>query len=168
MIVPKEWITFNTCLGGKIFIFSEHLKVPISKIILEDAHGKIHFYCVPYTEPEQAKVIYANTELHSHQLTMEYIIADIFNNHPENERSVLVGHSFVIGGEGSDSERQLINAGGAENIDASVFEKFNYVALGHLHRPQKFLDGKIHYAGSPLKIFVFKRPNMKNQLPLLK
>ena len=138
-------------LGRQNFHIFGTLKIPVSKIILEDDHGKIHFYCVPYTEPEQAKIIFDNTDIRSHQHTMEFIISDILDSHPPEDRSVLIGHSFVSGGESSESERMIINVGGSENIDAKVFEKFNYVALGHLHRPQKFNAGKIHYSGSPLK-----------------
>jgi len=138
-------------LGRQNFHIFGTLKIPVSKIILEDKHGKVHFYCVPYTEPEQAKFIFDHQHLHSHEDAMRHIIDEIFNDHPQNERSVLIGHSFVNGGESSESERIIINVGGSENISASVFGQFDYVALGHLHRPQFFLDKKVQYAGSPLK-----------------
>jgi exonuclease SbcD len=72
---------------------------------------------------------------------------------------VAIAHAFVTGCERSDSERPL-SIGGVETVDVSCFEKFDYTALGHLHRPQsagtggqekKPLSQKIHYAGSLLK-----------------
>jgi exonuclease SbcD len=65
-------------------------------------------------------------------------------------RAVLVAHAFVQGGTVSDSERPL-SIGGAETIDAAVFNDFTYVALGHLHRPQKIGSDRIQYSGSMLK-----------------
>jgi len=63
-------------------------------------------------------------------------------------RSLAVSHSFVAGGQTSESERQL-TVGGAATVDASLFEQFSYTALGHLHRPQQ-VRPTIHYSGTPL------------------
>ncbi|MFQ7551802.1 MAG: exonuclease SbcCD subunit D [Blautia marasmi] len=71
----------------------------------------------------------------------------------KEERNVLLAHQFVTAGgerpETSDSEQ--LSLGGIDRVDASVFEAFDYVALGHIHRPQKIGNVKIRYAGSPLK-----------------
>jgi exonuclease SbcD len=63
-------------------------------------------------------------------------------------RNVLIAHQFITGGETSDEE---IYVGNSENIDSSVFADFDYVALGHLHRPQYIERESLRYCGSPLK-----------------
>ena len=65
------------------------------------------------------------------------------------KRSVLVTHQFVTGAERSESED--ISVGGTDNVDASVFDPFDYVALGHIHRPQNIGTQRIRYCGTPLK-----------------
>lgn len=73
-------------------------------------------------------------------------------------RSVVVAHAFVANFtprldeppvEESDSERALA-VGGSDRVDQSVFDHVDYVALGHLHGPQSWDDGRITYSGSPL------------------
>lgn len=63
-------------------------------------------------------------------------------------RSVVMAHAFVVGGEPSDSERD-IRVGGVDHVPAGVFTGVDYVALGHLHGPQRVVDG-VRYSGSPL------------------
>ena len=67
----------------------------------------------------------------------------------ESERNVLVCHQFVTGATRSESEE--LSVGGLDNVDASVFETFDYVALGHIHSPQNIADKRIRYCGTPLK-----------------
>jgi exonuclease SbcD len=66
------------------------------------------------------------------------------------QRNILVGHAFVAGGAVSDSERPL-SVGGSGMISTATFDGFDYVALGHLHRPQAVGSDRIQYAGSLLK-----------------
>ncbi len=61
---------------------------------------------------------------------------------------MLVAHVFVQGGDECESERPL-SVGGAGCVPLSAFDGFAYVALGHLHRPQAFAEGRVRYAGSP-------------------
>jgi exonuclease SbcD len=68
---------------------------------------------------------------------------------PASARAVAVGHCWVTGGSGSDSERPL-TVGGTGEVGADCFAGFHYTALGHLHRPQRVGEG-IHYSGSLLK-----------------
>jgi len=65
-------------------------------------------------------------------------------------RSVLAAHATVLGGEASESERPL-SIGGTEAVPPEILAGFDYVALGHLHRPQRAGGENIRYAGSPLK-----------------
>ncbi len=65
------------------------------------------------------------------------------------ERNILVTHQFITGAARSDSEE--ISVGGTDNVDASVFDGFDYVALGHIHGPQNIGSARIRYCGTPLK-----------------
>ncbi|GIG37669.1 exonuclease SbcCD subunit D [Cellulomonas pakistanensis] len=68
-------------------------------------------------------------------------------------RSVVLAHAFVVGGAASESERD-IRVGGVDHAPAAVFDGVDYVALGHLHGPQRVGDGTgptvLRYSGSPL------------------
>ena len=66
-----------------------------------------------------------------------------------SERNVLITHQFVTGGERSESEE--VSVGGTDNVDDSVFDSFDYVALGHIHNPQTVLRDTVRYCGTPLK-----------------
>ena len=67
-----------------------------------------------------------------------------------DERNVLVTHQFVTGAK-KKANQEDISVGGTDNVDASVFDEFDYVALGHIHRPQKMGKETLRYSGTPLK-----------------
>lgn len=64
-------------------------------------------------------------------------------------RNIIVTHQFVTGATRSDSEE--VSVGGSDNIDAGIFDDFDYVALGHIHGPQNIGSERIRYCGTPLK-----------------
>ncbi|MGW4380943.1 exonuclease SbcCD subunit D [Kitasatospora sp. NPDC004531] len=118
--------------------------------MLRDAHGPVAFYGLPYLEPFLTREeMAADTPTHQAVLgaAMDRVRADLATR-PAGTRSVVLAHAFVTGGHTSDSERD-ITAGGIPTVPAAVFEGIDYVALGHLHRPQKVTD-RIRYSGSPL------------------
>jgi DNA repair protein SbcD/Mre11 len=127
-----------------------HPSDPCGSLTLSDGHGYVHVYGVPYSEPAQVRQALGDSALTTHQDAMRACVERIRATHPRGQRSVLVGHAFVVGGEGCDSERPL-SVGGADQIEARLFEDFDYVALGHLHRPQKLGGGRVRYSGSLLK-----------------
>jgi DNA repair protein SbcD/Mre11 len=81
---------------------------------------------------------------------MVALIGRLRQVHPEGRRSVLVAHTFVVGGLECESERPL-SVGGTGAVDCACFDGFEYVALGHLHRPQTAGKDSIQYSGSLLK-----------------
>jgi exonuclease SbcD len=125
-------------------------------IKLQDAFGELYVYPIPYTEPEVLKqMLQAGDQVpeqlpKSHEEVMAYYVAQIKKIHPEGQRAVLMAHAFINEGEESDSERKL-SVGGAAQVSAALFKDFHYTALGHLHRPQTFLEGRVHYSGSLLQ-----------------
>ena len=69
---------------------------------------------------------------------------------PPGARWVVVAHAFVAGASKSEGERSIAQEGGIETVSPEVFDGAHYVALGHLHRPQKVGASHIRYSGAPL------------------
>lgn len=110
----------------------------------------VNFWLVPYAEPGLVRHLLDDHSIHSHQDAMKAVIGKIEENLNPNEANVLVGHAFVLGGESSDSERNL-SVGGSGCVTSDLFEPFSYTALGHLHSPDAIRHDKIKYSGSLLK-----------------
>ena len=153
-------------LGRQNFHIFGSFQLPVPEVVLTDISGKVHFYCVPYIEPEQMRSLLPERVFKSHQEVMEFIISQILEGHPEGDRAVFVGHSFITGGSVSESERQLVSVGGSECISADLFAPFHYSALGHLHARQSFLNGKVHYSGSVFK-YSFSEVSHEKSVTLL-
>ncbi len=117
------------------------------RVTLRDEWGSVHVCSVPSCEPAFARDAFDTDDIHDHQAAMKALVRAARRGLPMGERSVLVGHAFVAGGEPSESERPL-SVGGAGTVEASVFEGFEYVALGHLHRPQ-WVSGGPASTGTP-------------------
>jgi exonuclease SbcD len=120
-------------------------------VTLEDEHGPLQIYSIPFAEPAWVRQHLNREDLRSYEASMAALLDQLRDQHPANTRSILLAHAFVGGSseevEESESERPL-SVGGTDFIDASVFQGFDYVALGHLHRPQQAGSERVHYSGS--------------------
>ena len=119
----------------------------VTPIDLEDAHGKVHFYMLPFVKPAHVRRYFPDAEITSYTDALRTAVEAMGMD--RSERNVLVTHQFVTGAARSESEE--ISVGGADNVDASVFDGIDYVALGHIHGPQNIGTGRIRYCGTPLK-----------------
>ena len=115
-----------------------------------DSWGPVNFYATPYAEPSLVREKLGCEAVRDHETAMRALTDIVRTVRAEKERSVLIAHAFVAGGSVSESERPL-SVGGAEQVDASCFHGFNYVALGHLHRPQNAGGANLSYSGSIFK-----------------
>ncbi|MCZ2848486.1 exonuclease SbcCD subunit D [Modestobacter sp. VKM Ac-2978] len=119
-------------------------------VLLHDEHGDVAVYGLPYLEPEVARHELGLPDARGHEAVvgaaMDRVRADLFLR--PRTRSVVLAHAFVGGGLPSESERDIC-VGGVDLVSAAVFDGVDYVALGHLHRPQSLSD-RIRYSGSPL------------------
>lgn len=106
-------------------------------------------YVLPYFNIDEIKNAFPNAEIKGYADAMKAVLDNIRNSLDVCKVNILVAHCFVTGGELSDSDTAA-RIGGSSAIPASVFDKFDYVALGHLHKPQT-IAGKIRYSGTPLK-----------------
>lgn len=122
----------------------------LAPIVLADEHGPVHVHALPYLEPAHVRQALGRDDLHTHDAATRAAVEAIRARVPAGVRSVLVAHAFVAGGAVADSER-LLSVGGSGTVGADAFDGFDYVALGHLHRPQRVRSDRIVYAGSLLK-----------------
>jgi DNA repair protein SbcD/Mre11 len=128
-------------------------------VMLEDRHGSVALYGIPYLEPALAADALGVERTHRQVLdsVMTGVRADLLRR--RGARSVVAAHAFVLGGEASDSERD-ITVGGVAGVPASVFEGVDYVALGHLHGAQRLTE-TVRYSGSPLPYSFSERSHRK-------
>lgn len=117
----------------------------IAPFTMTDEHGNVNVYMLPFVKPAHVRG-FCEEEINSYTDAVRAAIAKMKVN--PAERNILVAHQFVTGAARCESEE--ISVGGLDNVDASVFEPFDYVALGHLHSPQNCGE-KIRYCGTPLK-----------------
>jgi len=116
-----------------------------SPIKLVDAFGTVNVYMLPFLRPSTVRR-YSEREIVTYTDALACAIEAM--NISSQERNILLSHQFVTGASISGSEE--ITVGGLDNVDASVFECFDYVALGHIHREQN-IGKNIRYCGTPLK-----------------
>lgn len=119
-------------------------------VVLADRHGEVAFYPLPYAEPALLRQALGLDGGADHHAVLAAQLARIRAAHPPVRRSVAIAHAFVVGGTASESERPLA-VGGSGAVGAEAFAGFDFVALGHLHRPQALAGGRLDYAGSLLK-----------------
>ena len=122
-------------------------KGDVKPVIINDKDGPVAFYMLPFIKPVAVRHFFENEEIITYTDAMRLAIAQM--NVDKNIRNVLICHQFVTNAERSESEETIV--GGLDNVDAQVFADFDYVALGHLHRPQSCERPTIRYSGSPLK-----------------
>lgn len=127
------------------FYLHTRLNQAFDKITIEDAD----IYLLPYFEPFEAREHFEDATLTTHNSATKRVIDEIYKNIDMSKTNILVAHTFVSGGLETDSERE-ISVGTVENVAVEIFEKFDYVALGHLHNPNAIKEERIKYSGSPM------------------
>ena len=124
-------------------------------VTLSDCEGEVNVWMLPFVRPVNVRACLAGDD--ERDAVKDYtsaVKAAIAQMHfTPGRRNVLIAHQFVTGAERSESEE---NVGGLDNVDATVFAAFDYVALGHIHKPQNVLKGddgtvRARYSGTPLK-----------------
>ena len=119
----------------------------LQSVTLSDSHGEVVFWLLPFIKPAHVKRFYPESGIESYtdavRVALEKMEIDF------SKRNVLLTHQFVTGASTCESEE--ISVGGSDNVDASVFESFDYVALGHIHGPQNIGSNRVRYCGTLLK-----------------
>ena len=127
--------------------FSETFSGKIQTYELQDENGSLNLYLLPFLKPTIVRQAFPEAEIGSYQDAVAYALQQVKPD--ESQRNILMAHQFVTGAHRSESEEILV--GGLDNIDASVFSAYDYVALGHIHTPQKVGRETIRYCGTPIK-----------------
>ena len=119
----------------------------VTPITLQDEFGTVAVWLLPFVKPAHVRRFAGDTPIESYTDALRVAIEQM----PLDPayRNVLVTHQFVTGGERCESEE--VSVGGSDNVDVSVFDGFDYVALGHLHGPQSVERETVRYCGTPLK-----------------
>jgi exonuclease SbcD len=120
------------------------------KVALFDQWGQVEFVMVPYAETASVRLALEQPEATDPDSAMQCRLADYCHETGRSVRRVAMAHAFLAGGQASESERPL-SVGGTGAVSAVPFAGFDYVALGHLHRPQKMEAGRLSYSGSLMK-----------------
>jgi exonuclease SbcD len=134
-LMDQSGIHISQVYNGRIVPFS-----------ITDEYGALNVYMLPFVKPVHVKK-FSEKCIESYTDAMRAVIEEM--NVDQNARNILITHQFVTGATRSESED--VSVGGADNVDVSVFDAFDYVALGHIHSPQNCSSERVRYCGTPLK-----------------
>ena len=107
----------------------------------------VNIYLLPFIKPAHVRPYFESEKINTYNDALKVAVDAMKID--TAQRNILVTHQFVTGSSRTESED--VSVGGTDNIDAEVFADFDYVALGHIHRPQNCGSEKIRYCGTPLK-----------------
>lgn len=152
-----------------IYISAEFNKYNYDSILkpvtLNDEHGGVNFYLLPFVTPHAVRLARdgrPESEIQSYTEALRAVIGEM--NVDTSKRNILIAHQFVTGASTCDSE--TFSVGGTDNVDASVFKPFDYVALGHIHGPQRIGRDTVRYCGTPLK-YSFSEANHRKSITVV-
>lgn len=134
----------------------------IAHCTLEDEYGPVTFWLLPFLKPADVRRFFPDAEIASYTDALRCAIEACGVD--TTRRNVALAHQFVTSG-GKEPERcdsETVSVGGLDNVDAGVFDAFDYVALGHIHGPQRVGRDEVRYAGSPLKYSVSEASHRKS------
>jgi len=138
---------YSTLLAKSEIYVAHPFDGHVQKLEFKDRFGRYEVDMLPFFKPSNVRPFYPQSKIESYQDAFDAVIADA---HLEPSiRHILLCHQFISGGVVSDSEDHVV--GGLDMIDASALGELDYVALGHLHKPQHVGRRSIRYAGSPLR-----------------
>ncbi len=137
-----------------------HIVADLESAMFPITIGGVDVFALPYVEPADVRAWFGNTEAKDHASAMRICLERMKSHFHPDRPQILVGHAFVQGMKESESERPL-SVGGASVVPATVFEDFDYVALGHLHAPQ-IVNPHCLYSGSILKYSFSEAADLKS------
>lgn len=118
---------------------------------LQDAYGALELYLLPFIKPAVVRSFYPEESIETYEDAVRVALSH--SDIDPQKRNVLVAHQFVTnnGREPERSDSETLSVGALDQVDVSLFDGFDYVALGHIHGPQKIGRETVRYCGSPLK-----------------
>ena len=154
-----ERISFGGRLMDKSGIYmSPVYNGRIEPVTLTDKFGELNIYMLPFIKPSNVRRFFPERDISSYTDAIKTAVCSM--NIDKSKRNILITHQFVTGAIRTESED--ISVGGTDNVDASVFAEFDYVALGHIHKSQKCGSEFIRYSGTPLKYSFSEAKDVKS------
>jgi exonuclease SbcD len=130
----------------------------VTPVELTDEFGAVNIWLLPYLKPAYVRPLFEDKTIVSYSDALAAAIGAM--DVDASVRNVVLSHQFVTGAEPSESEELYV--GGSENVDAALYEPFDYVALGHIHRPQHISRETLRYSGTPLKYSIAEAGHTKS------
>ncbi len=158
-----ERIAFGSAIMSRCGVYvSPVFQGEVSPVVMHDEFGEVAVYMLPFVKPAQVRHCFPEEQIESYTDCVRVAIEKMKVD--KTRRNVILSHQFVTGAERSDSEETSV--GGVDNVDVSVYDDFDYVALGHLHRPQSCVRETVRYSGSPLK-YSFSEVNNEKSVTIV-
>ena len=126
--------------------------------VMTDEYGEIRIHMLPFIKPAAVRHAYPEEDTGSYTEAVRTAVSHM--NTDPSVRNILIAHQFVTGAARSESED--ISVGGMDNVDVSVFDAFDYAALGHIHGPQHIGRETVRYCGTPLKYSFSEKDHQKS------
>lgn len=149
----QERLSFgNNLLSQAGYHIASKYDGTIEKVTIDDAFGPVHFHLIPFIPYQEVKAILGDDTIESYHKAYQRMLER--ETIDTSVRNILVTHAYVVANvvmpDTSDSEKTLA-LGGIDYVDRELFEDFDFVALGHIHKPQKIGDSNNRYTGSIMK-----------------
>ena len=139
----------------------------IEKVTLSDEHGPVNFYLLPFVKPSMVKQL-VGTDENGNNLSYNETLRRLIGREEINEaeRNVLVSHQFYLpAGKNADEvermDSEMRTVGNIDEVSADILERFDYAALGHIHKPMKAGSEFFRYCGTPLACSVSEAKQQK-------
>lgn len=149
-------------MSGRGVYFSPVYDGTARKIVLTDEFGEVAIHLLPFVKPAVVRHALELDDIRTYQDAVHAAIAHMEID--PAQRNVLVAHQFVTGAARCESEE--VSVGGLDQVDASMFDAFDYVALGHIHSPQHVMRPEVRYCGTPLK-YSFSEAEQKKSVTVV-
>lgn len=141
-------LSFGARLMKETGIYFSHVyDGTLQKVEFCDEYGGVDIYLLPFIRPSIVRHVFPEEETESYQDAVRIALKHV--ELETSHRNILAAHQFVTGASRCESEE--ISVGGIDQIDVSLFDAFDYVALGHIHSPQSVGRETVRYCGTPLK-----------------
>ena len=157
--------------GSKIFedeglYIESRYNGKLRKVTLDDEYGKLNIYMLPFIKPIEVRQFFEEDIENNYNTAINKIIS--METIDTKERNIIMVHQFVTAGtnEPERMDSEMLSLGGIENVDVSNFDNFDYVAIGHVHGPQRIGRDTARYAGTMLK-YSFSEIRNNKSVPII-
>ena len=130
---------------------------------MKDSYGTVRFHLLPFIRPTDVNRYRDREKVKTYNEALQAVLSSASLC---DDRNVMISHQFVTGSVVDDNGSEEISVGGIDQVDGHLYDAFDYVALGHIHRPQKLLKETMRYAGTPLK-YSFSESSQTKSIPVV-